>query len=82
MDHSNRDLLILFNQELMTPSALEEEVEKLHRMLYATERMDSLVVAHEIINLNRYRIIRKPFELRKFFRQRTVKPFVFLNCLN
>lgn len=82
MNNSNRDLLVLFNQELMTPQSIEHEVELLHQMLYTIERIDNLVIAHEIIDLNKYRIINKPLKLRKLIRQRELKPFVFLNCKN
>lgn len=82
MNNSNRDLLVLFNQELMTPQSIEHEVELLHQMLYTIERIENLVIAHEIIDLNKYRIISKQFKLRKLIRQRELKPFVFLNCKN
>jgi hypothetical protein len=82
MNNSNRDLLVLFNQGLMTPQSIEHEVELLHQMLYTIERIDNLVIAHEIIDLNRYRIIRKQIQLKKLIRQKELKPFVFLNCKN
>ncbi len=82
MNNANRDLLVLFNQELMTPQAIEHEVEMLHQLLYTVERIDNLVIAHEVIDLNRYRIIHAPFHIRNVFRQRELKPFVFLNCRN
>ncbi len=82
MNNPNRDLLVLFNQELMTPQSIEHEVELLHQLLYTIERIENLVVAHEIIDLNKYRIVNKPFKLRKLIRQRELKPFVFLNCKN
>lgn len=82
MNRSNRDLLVLFNQELMTPQAIEHEVDQLHQLLYAIERLDNLVTVHEVIDLNRYKVSNKPLLLRKLFRQRSLKPFVFLNCKN
>ncbi|HQW92692.1 MAG TPA: hypothetical protein PKY28_06300 [Ferruginibacter sp.] len=82
MNKSNRDLLVLFNQEIMTPQAIEHEVELLHQLLYSIERLENIVIAHEIIDLNKYRIIKKQGHLRKIFRLRELKPFVFLNCKN
>ena len=82
MNNPNRDLLVLFNQELMTPQSIEHEVELLHQLLYTIERIENLIIAHEIIDLNRYRVINKPIQLRKLIRQRELKPFVFLNCKN
>ena len=82
MNSSNRDLLVLFNQELMTPQAIEHEVELLHQLLYTIERIENLVIAHEIIDLNKYKVINKPIQLRKLIRHKELKPFVFLNCKN
>ncbi len=49
----NRDLLVLFNQELLSPQAIEHEVELLHELLFVVERLDNLVTAHEILDLNK-----------------------------
>ena len=54
MNKSNRDLLVLFNQELMTPQSIEQEVELLHQLLYGIERIENLIIAHEAINLNKF----------------------------
>ncbi|MBK7434219.1 MAG: hypothetical protein IPI66_10175 [Chitinophagaceae bacterium] len=82
MNHSNRDLLILFNQERMSPGAVELEVERLHEMLFTVERMENLAIVHELIDLNRFRVIHKKPVLRKILRYKQLKPFVFLNCRN
>ena len=82
MNKSNRDLLVLFNQELMTPQSIQHEVELLHKLLYSIERIDNLVIAHEIIDLNKYKVTNKSIQLRRLFRERELKPFVFLNCKN
>ena len=82
MNKSNRDLLVLFNQELMTPQSIEQEVELIQQLLYGIERIENLIIAHEAINLNKYKISNKPLLLQKLFRQRELKPFVFLNCKN
>ena len=82
MNNSNRDLLVLFNQELMTPQSIEHEVELLHQLLYTIERLENLIIAHEIIDLNKYKVINKTIQLRKLIRQQQLKPFVFLNCKN
>ena len=82
MNNSNRDLLVLFNQELMTPQAIEHEVELLHEILYSVENLDNIVAAHEVIDVNKYKIYNTPQQLRGVIRQRDLKPFVFLNCKN
>ena len=82
MNNPNRDLLVLFNHELMTQKAIEYEVEQLHQMLYTIEGIENLIITHEIIDLNRYKVISKSHQLRKLIRQSKLKPFVFLNCKN
>ena len=78
----NRDLLVLFNQELLSPQAIEHEVELLHELLHNVERLDNLVTAHEILDLNKYKVINKAPAVRNTIRMQDLKPFVFLNCKN
>ncbi len=82
MNRINRDLLVMFNQELMSPQAMENEVELLHELLFTVERLDNLVTTHEIIDLNKYRVINDDTILRKIIRLQELKPFIFLNCKN
>lgn len=82
MNYPNRDLLVLFNQEIMSPQAIRHEVDLLHQLLYSVEGIDGLVITHEILDLNKYKRIDKPHLLRRVFRSGHLKPFVFLNCKN
>lgn len=82
MSRSNRDLLVLFKQDLMTPKAIEHQVEWLHSFLFNVERMDNFVTAHELIDLNRYKLYRSDFEIKKWVRKKKETPFVFLSNLN
>ncbi|MCW3092185.1 MAG: hypothetical protein JWP81_3254 [Ferruginibacter sp.] len=82
MNRMNRDLLVLFNQELLSPQAIEHEVELLHELLHVVERLDNLVVAHEILDLNKYKVIKNSLSIRNTIRKQHLKPFVFLNCMN
>ena len=82
MNRMNRDLLVLFNQELLSPQAIEHEVEMLHELLHSVERLDNIVTAHEILDLNKYKVINKTLVLRNIIRKQELKAFVFLNCKN
>ena len=82
MNNSNRDLLVLFKQELMTPQAIEQEVAWLHELLFMVERLDNFVKAHELLDLNRYKVINKPVELKKVIRKKKEQAFIFLNNMN
>ena len=82
MKKKNRDLLVLMKQESMTPASIEREMNCLHDLLFNVERLDKFVLAHELIDLNRYKVYRSDFEIRKFIRDKNKKPFLFLNNLN
>jgi hypothetical protein len=74
--------MVLFNQDLMTPQAIEHEVVWLHELLYNVEKIDNLITAYEVIDINRYKISNKPQLLRKAFLSKQLKPFLFLNNKN
>jgi hypothetical protein len=82
MINPNRDILVLFKQELMTPQAMEHQVTLLHDLLYNVERLDNLVTAHELLDLNKYKLISKPHLIKDYLRKGKEKPFVFLNNKN
>jgi hypothetical protein len=82
MNKSNRDLLVLFKEELMSPQAIEHEVEMLHELLYDVEQIDNLVTAHEVINFNSYKIQNQYHIIRNTIRRKELKPFIFLSNKN
>ena len=73
---------MLFKEELMSPQAIEHEVEMLHELLYTVEQIDNLVTAHEVINLNNYKIQNQYNIIRNTIRRKELKPFIFLNNKN
>lgn len=82
MQKTNRDLLVMFNQEMMTPQAIEQQVTLLHTLLFGVERIDNIILAHELIDLNRYKIIRSQVAVKNWIKKRKNPPFIFLNNLN
>ena len=80
---SNRDLLVMFRQHAMTQQDIDNQLLQLNNMLFTTERLDNFVGAHEILDLNRYKIISNPVEIKKMIRQKKLtKPLVFFNNKN
>ncbi|HTN37665.1 MAG TPA: hypothetical protein VL053_11365 [Arachidicoccus sp.] len=73
----NRDLIILSRYAQTGGAAFEEEVRAIHHMLYHVEGTDRYCRAHEVIDVNHYRIIQKDYLVRKIISDR-IKPFVFL----
>lgn len=82
MYQPGRDLLVLLKQETMTPQAMEYQIDWLHEILQQVESIESLVSAHEIININQYKISNNIRKLQAILSTNTPKPFVFLNCKN
>jgi len=82
MNRTNRDLLVLFKQDLLSPQAIEETVDWLHEILQTTERLNNLVIAHEVLDLNKYKVIHNPLTLRSTLQNDQLKPFIFLACKN
>lgn len=82
MNKSNRDLLVLFKQDLMTPQAIEHEVGWLHELLFNVERLDNFVTAHELIDLSKYKITNNSVDIKKMVRRKKEQPFLFLNNKN
>ena len=81
MDKFNRDLLVLFNEESNSQS-IENEVGFLHELLSYVEQIDSLVSAHEIVNVNKRKIYSDPKTIKETFSRKELKPFIFLNNKN
>ncbi|MEO6134467.1 MAG: hypothetical protein ABIP35_04905 [Ginsengibacter sp.] len=81
MDKFNRDLLVLFKEE-SNPKAIEHEVEQLHELLFSVEKMENLIVAYEVINVNKYKIFSDKKIIVDTLNQKDLKPFVFLNNKN
>ncbi len=80
---SNRDLLVMFKQRMMTQQDIDREVMLLNELLFTTERLDNFVQAHEVLDFNRYKIIKTAVEIKKLIRQNKLsKPFIFFNNKN
>ncbi len=82
MNKFNRDLLVLFKEDLMSPQAIEHEVELLHELLYDVEKIENLITSYEVINLNNYKIQNNPNIIRNTILKKELKPFIFLSNKN
>lgn len=81
MKTSNRDLLVLTRSAVLNKQEMDEEVQKLHALLFETESLTTFCVANEIIDIDRYKIISKPAIIQKMIAKR-LKPFQFVNNKN
>lgn len=78
MKTPNRDLLVLMKDEGLDKDAMENELEQLNQLLLYFETMDNFCTAHEVFDMNKYRIIHLPHIIQKIINQPELKPFVFI----
>lgn len=77
MKTPNRDLLVLVKDEFESEHSMELELEKLNRLLFQFETLDTISVAHEIFDLNSGKILEQPKLVRSVLNQKKLKPFQF-----
>ena len=82
MKSPNRDLLVLLKDEYMSEHAIEQEVERLNAMLFHVESSDNIARAHELIDLNKFRIYPQKKKVMQVLQEKELKPFVFLFNMN
>ena len=82
MKRPNRDLLVLMKDERLDEDEIQNELEQLNQLLMYFETADNICLSHEVFDMNRYRIIRKPQQVQKIIDQKDVKPFVFISNKN
>lgn len=78
MKPSNRDLLVLVKDEHLNEKAIENELEQLNQLLFHVETIDNFCSAHEVLDMNRYRILQEARQIRKLANQKELAPFVFI----
>ena len=78
MKTPNRDLLVLVKDEFANEQFMEQELEQLNELLFHYETMDSFCTAHEVFDINKYKIIRSQTPLSQIARRQELKPFQFL----
>lgn len=74
----NRDLLVLVKDDHMNEKAIEMELEKLNQLLFNYETLHNLSIAHEVFDLNVYKIHNNLKLLKKVISRKHLKPFEFL----
>ena len=65
MKTPNRDLLVLVKDAQLDKDAIEFELEQLNQLLYVFETVDNFCVAHEVFDLNKYKIIHNAKTIRE-----------------
>lgn len=82
MKTPNRDLLVLMKDEGLDKDAMENELAQLNQLLVYFETMDNFCAAHEVFDLNKYKIIRKADRIQRIIDQPELRSFVFISNKN
>ncbi len=82
MKSSNRDLLVLSKNISTDEIEMKLEIEKLNQMLLHAEVIENLCMVNEIIDINNYKIVRKPKKIEKIISNKRLKPFQFIHTKN
>ncbi len=82
MNPRNRDLLVLTKKQSMNQQELEHEIELLNDLFCFVENSNALCIANEVIDINRYKIIRKLHRVKQILQEQQLKPFVFISNKN
>jgi len=78
MKNSNRDLLVLVKDAFSDKEAIQHELNQLNRLLVKFETLESFCVAHEVFDMQKYRILSGKSQLQKIVEKEELKPFVFI----
>ncbi len=78
MKRLKRDLILLRKEDQLEDLNIEREVEYLNYMLQTVETISSLCNAHELIDMNRYKIYQDTLTITKALKQKDIKPFQFI----
>lgn len=83
MKHNQRrDLLVLLNNEHRSQHAIDQEVEWLHDILFHVEALENFCQAHELLDLNRYKVIGHIAKVKKAVLRKDFKAFEFISNKN
>lgn len=82
MNPQNRDLLVLTKKEILNQEELDHEIELLNELFYLVERSEAFCIANEVIDINRYKVIRKLRKVKQILQEQKLKPFVFISNKN
>ena len=78
MKNSNRDLLVLVKDAYTNNEAMQYELQQLNKLLVNFETLESFCMAHEVFDIQKYRILKKRSQLQKVVEKETLKPFMFI----
>ena len=78
MKNANRDLLVLVKDAYTNKEAMQYELQQLNMLLVNFETLESFCIAHEVFDIQKFRVLTKRSQLQKIIEKDTLKPFMFI----
>ena len=78
----SRDVLIVSKTSYLSDVALEMELHRITRLLHHVESSQNYLLATEILDLPRFRVIKKPLKVKEALLRQPMKPFIFISNKN
>lgn len=73
----DRDLFVLIGEKIFTDQELQKHIQNISAIVAKAESMDNFCIANEVIDLNRYKLINRPYRIKQIVSEK-LKPFVFV----
>lgn len=78
MKNTNRKLLLSIKYTNINPHKMEKEIHDLNTLLEQIECFPYFYIAHEMLDLRRYRIIKDFVMIKHLTSTKTLMPFIFI----
>jgi hypothetical protein len=78
----NRSLMLVASNLSHWSQNVSYELSCLHNLLYQVEHLNTYATVNEIIDINKYKVIRKKHLVMQILRAPYLKPFQFVCCKN
>ncbi|MFN5055160.1 MAG: hypothetical protein ACK5EP_03820 [Bacteroidota bacterium] len=78
MQSLRRDLLLMRKEVNPDPKLIEREVTSLDQLLKAAESSEKFFVCYELLDLNKFKVLRDKLSISKAMKPAGLKPFQFL----
>ena len=82
MKNLNRDLLLITKKNELNQTELEQTIVSLDSVLFEAESFQSICTANEVFDLNKYKIYSSQKDVAFYIRNKSNKPYIFINNKN
>lgn len=78
MHNTNRDLLVITKNNMVSQQELEQTIMGLHSVLFKAENFAALCQCHEVFDINKFKVITKHNKVAWYIANKSNKPYIFI----